>query len=122
MNWRRGTIRLWLVASGCWLAIVAWSENVPVAATAVWKNYPSQETVAKERSTGVILNPDGSKCVQPSNDPLACIYSPLDAPMTREAAFGAIREFAVGGLGPPVGLAIIGLVFSWIAAGFRKSN
>jgi hypothetical protein len=85
--------------------------------------YPTQEMLEKERSTGVKLNPDGSKCVEkPGDDPFECIFSPYEAQRSRDAAYVAFQQFGLKGLAVPSALGVLALLFAWIASGFRKSN
>ncbi len=131
MNWQRGGLRLWLVASAAWLIFVAWNVNLPLALSAFWNKYPSQQVLDEERTTGVqfVIGKNGKweKCVPPkvvktAEDFLACIFSPLDdtPPITRDAAEASLQKFAIEGFVPPLAGAALSLALLWAARGFRK--
>jgi hypothetical protein len=132
MNWKRGSFRLWIVASVGWLIFTAWSINLPLALSAFWNNYPSQHILDEERATGIKFDSNGNKCVEPPHHQPEtaeeflglCTFSPLDdtPPITSDRAQAVIAQFAIEGLIPPMILLGVGLALVWAVAGFRRTQ
>src|SRR5258708_34138112 len=107
MNWRRGFVRIWVLASVAWIGFVAWSfyeyALLPrqVAATA---------GVCAKASTA---NPS-------LGNPFDC-YPPGQVFADLIPIGDAAIRYAALALGPVIALGALGLVLGWIVRGCRAS-
>jgi hypothetical protein len=94
MSWRRGFIRLWLVASVIWIAITSIVFSLPGSLSDVlsWRDPVQGETLR---------------------------LSTLEAHVTATAN---LRGFALYGIGLPVLALVLGIVVWWVQRGFRPER
>ena len=135
MNWRRGGMRLFTLASLVWLVFVGISENFAVTFSTIWRNYPPESVLEQERSSGVkmLLARDGAwqKCIAPvpkspdgkmsASEYLACTFSPYDEPpITAEGVRPAWEQLFIDGFGPIIAAAVLVSSLLWVGRGFSR--
>jgi hypothetical protein len=114
MRWRRGLLRLWVVASVGWLLITGAVFRVPQSLLS-WHGTPSPATVQEGPFRGLpVLTPNGSP------DPLAGLNSALKAMQEENETPNGLWGFLFVGMGPPVMILILGIAGWWVARGFRS--
>jgi hypothetical protein len=100
MSWKKGLVRLWVAVSLLWLIFPAYVLlNQFRAVSAYNEVIEYNERVAQK--------------LEPSDIPLPI---PPEPPNRTEA----VQQFVVTGFGPPITLLVLGLVGTWIIAGFRQ--
>jgi hypothetical protein len=108
MNWKQGFLRIWIVASVCWVSFVGW----------LFYN----ATVVSQRLAAV-----QAACVEDRRaDPsLGNVFDCFEMGMRIDdlTTFGSIlaKHLALA-VGPMVGAVVIWFVVSWILAGFHSQR
>ncbi len=144
MNWRHGTLRLWIAASALWILAVfalAWPVVTPVVQAAIDANpfdalasLPVECRYARGTS-GVDYQAAGPLCfyeeaafrkLYPDNkrewidimteqhEMLGLSYSPPPQP------WPLVLRWSLLGVLPPIGVFALGLLVLWVARGFRR--
>ena len=105
MNWCHGLLRLWIAVSVIWIGVVAF-----VAYQKVWQPHQiamSQEQCAEKRRAAGAGNPFG--CFDP--DIQFDVLVPLGPQLV---------PYATWAIGLVVGGLLLGLIGTWVVAGFRR--
>jgi hypothetical protein len=97
MNWRRGLIRLWLVASVLWIAANMAALNTIDRICDPLHAYSEEFKINEAKAAG---------------------YS--DDETANYLRMRAIRRFAEIGISPPIGAIMLGAVGLWVTHGFRR--
>jgi hypothetical protein len=135
MNWRRGFLRLWLVASVIWLAGNAFAFRLPETLIEVtpWLR-PSAANGPPDTPIGNPPRFDPSKpyivvphTATPSEEERERrigselgLISPRE--QRREAAIASLRGFVFFGIGAPMAVLFLGIAAMWVLRGFRPIN
>ena len=135
MDWRRGFIRLWLVASLCWIGYIGWSTpNLKESALAIWNGNPNTEEIATQRkeADAIFGQLENSNCSQRSfsemsDECLNVYFSSIEAMpdkdlMNRDQAWVNVRATAVKASVAPVVFAGVLLLLLWVTQGFRSKK
>lgn len=129
-NLKRGSFRLWLVLSVCWVAGTAYQSRDALTATySPSERAKAEETWAREQA-------EHEECIRTKGKESCPVafdtgYSDTDAlpsdPRDRSVGderpdwdqiFAALPHV----LAPPIAALAVGLVIGWIAAGFRRRS
>jgi hypothetical protein len=124
LNWRRGLLRLWLVASVAWVIGVSWFGYVNVI---VPRNKAASEHACFEvrRSNPKLGNP--FDCFEGNTTPAPPAGFVPDPPR-RTIAFddliplSAYSNYILIAFLPVIAVLILGLAVVWVVAGFRRTN
>jgi hypothetical protein len=94
MNWKRGLLRLWVVAAVLWVAVAFYSENpiqkvFDVYAQSDWVNFTPEQQEALANAKARVVRAD-------------------------------LLDFSVSAFIPPLLLLALGYIGLWVGRGFRK--
>jgi hypothetical protein len=115
MQWRRGFIRLWLVASFIWgVAVVAdnWSK------LHWWLEYTqyTEQRIEKAKDRAVVLSKEGDEEARQDAKVLAMTLA------EKRASNAWLLDTAKAVIIPPITILCLGLLVSWIISGFRSKS
>ena len=106
LNWRRGLLRLWIVASICWVSSIAWI---------AWDD--DRTLTIKEGLTKSCIEDTKAQ----GGNPFDCFDSPEAILEDRPRTQRLIRWSTIALL-PPTGALLVMLAALWVAAGFARDR
>jgi hypothetical protein len=109
MNWRRGLVRAWLIASAIWLVVAAVGLSVPQSLIDVMISWP--EAIRYAAATNPL--PPSSPFVWPP------AVSDIDA---HRIAVANLWHFVLFGFGGPAAILVLGIAAWWVAQGFKPKS
>ncbi|HEX9472522.1 MAG TPA: hypothetical protein VF957_23600 [Bradyrhizobium sp.] len=108
MNWRRGLLRLWLLASILWVAFAGVVFDLTTAGPALWHSVGSEQ-----RDAACFADPEAYK----KKNPFDCFDD--EPSMSQEEARNLVVAFVAAGIGVPVGAVLAFFALVWVGRGFR---
>ena len=118
MNWRRGLLRVWLVAAICWAVATGLTIGLPRAIKTYWSFYDVPATVRADARAnawpGTPLEKEGA----PVDEKLGALRE-LGRRLT--IADETVLTFLWIGMTPPFGILVLGAALAFALKGFRQS-
>ena len=142
MNWRRGFLRLWLVASVIWIAGNAVVFQLPGNLIEVTPWLRPADPAGWWLKDPLAVEPLPPPVAREGPQPPPAVFVPLppgavlDPPTTqsegpwtkyqvearRRDAIASLWGFVFFGLGPPLAALCLGIAIMWVLRGFRRTN
>lgn len=105
MNWRRGLLRVWLVAAICWAVATGLTIGLPQAIKTYWS----------------FFDVPAAKTDKPPFDPSKPFTVVVLSDDEKTIADETLLTFLWIGMTPPFGILVLGAALAWALKGFRQS-